>query len=332
MFSPDCPTRSPARATAVTCTSCCFDGYFQWMGKHEQQKQTRSFCDNLTTIQKVDAILDIVEACQSVGAGTQGIIRNLSVSKILHESGRSVWTAADAHSSIPIVCTMAPVRTALSVAQVAEAIHNASERLKWDASSFSGFEVLCEDVDASDGARNDTVYYQIVAPKGAPFSDRDLVQERCILSFPDDTHVIAMHSVCDEVAARMGKPPTRKVVRATTLLMAYILQPMSIGHGVMVISVSQMDPGGYIPGWMQRVAQEFGKAKFMQWVDKLEAHCNSQEVEPAADQLESHCDSKVAHPRAHPKARTLLLNAEEGDNEASLFGCCTARKGVSQIA
>lgn len=320
------------------------------MGQFDQQKQPSSFCDNLTTIQKVDAILDIVESCQSVGAGKQQMIQNLSIRKIMHESGRSVWIADDAHSSIPIVCTMAPLQTASPVAQVADAIRNASERLKWDASSFSGFEVLCEDLDASDGVCYDTVYYQIVAPKGAPFSDRDLVQERCLLSFPDDTHVIAMHSVCHEEASRLGKPPTHKVVRATTLLMAYILQPMSSGHGVMVISVSQMDPGGYIPGWMQRAAQEFGKTKFMQWVDKLEAHCNSQTVDPSADQfeshgdfqiahprvaglqdpaavqLESHGDSQIAHPRAHPKAHTLRSNAEEGDNEASLFGCCTARK------
>jgi len=64
-------------------------------------------------------------------------------------------------------------------------------------------------------------------------------------------------------------------VRATTVLSAYIVQRLPEGGGVRVTVMSQTDLGGSVPAWAQAMAKKAGKHKFIDWAQRLQAHCNT---------------------------------------------------------
>jgi len=217
--------------------------------------------------------LDIVDCCSSVHLGQPAVpTHGLNVNCVIDEPGRSVWMASSQDSPLVFICAQNELRTNAPAELILNAIYNPDERLRWDGSSLYAFEVLTQPIVESGGARHDMIYCGIPLPPGLP--NRDLVQERFLIRLPGDGYAILMHAASEASSAALGKSPSRGIVRATTHLSGYLIQPQ-LGGGTLVTALSQMDAGGKLPYWLQRMATKLSKRRPLEWAQRLETYCNS---------------------------------------------------------
>mmetsp|Transcript_4976 Transcript_4976/g.15607 ORF Transcript_4976/g.15607 Transcript_4976/m.15607 type:complete len:276 (+) Transcript_4976:153-980(+) len=194
----------------------------------------------------------------------------------------SVWMAHEQGCPVPLVCSQAEMPRAGSAEAVAWAIYSVEERLGWDKSSFTAYEVLRPGILLpGDGALGDVIYCRMPAPAG--MCDRDVVQERFLMRLPGGGgYAVAMRSPSETRAQALGRQPGKGVARATTLLSGYLLQPLPSG-GVLLTAMAQTDLGGSIPAWAQALAKKAGLRKLLDWSQLLQDHCRRQAADQATE-------------------------------------------------
>lgn len=153
--------------------------------------------------------------------------------------------------------------------EIAFAITDVEERLKWDSDSFRSYEIV-QMSSPEDPAGGEVIYCVVPAPR--PLRDRDMLQKRWTLALPGDGWSMVCQSIKDD-ALRAPKP---EYVRAFTHLSGYLLQPIGQGGcGVELTVISRCDLGGSIPTWAQNLVRRMAKQKPVAWARKLGEHCRS---------------------------------------------------------
>jgi len=225
-------------------------------------------------------LIELTQACTSEADGCPQRSRPLSAKNVLRQPHCTAWVAQIPGCATPLVCSRLEMARAPSVEAAAWAIHNVHERLRWDHTSFATVEQLCPaSLQTPGGAVGDIIYCEMPAPTG--ISDRDMVQERFLLRLDDGGCAIIHRSVSAAKAEALGRPPSRGLTRATTLLSGYLLRSRPSG-GVTVTAMSQTDLGGSLPGWAQALANKAGTRKLLTWAKLLEAFCSEQAPEKVA--------------------------------------------------
>lgn len=220
--------------------------------------------------------LGLAAVCEG-GRGRAAIAqRGLRAELLLEKAGCTVWMLQLAGSAVPVTCSEAVIETAEPLEALLWAVYHVEERLKWDGTSFLNYKVLSRAAAAPGRALRDTIYCRMPAPHGV--SDRDVVQERFLVPLQEGGFAIVMRSLSEGAAAALCEPlgGAGAAVRATTLLSAYLLRPLSGGRrGVRITVMSQTDMGGSIPAWAQSLAKKAGTRKFVEWSQRLRGHCEA---------------------------------------------------------
>lgn len=227
-------------------------------------------------LEMVQRLQDIAHACRAVRHGRARSVCGLTIKCLVEEGRNAVWFAEAPSSPVMLVASEVLLQTSLPVEAVLWALYSVKERMQWDGSTFSAYEVLwTAAAQQSTKALGDFIYCRI--PFAAGIADRDVVQERYLTRLGPSSYAIAIHSCSASTCRELQRTPRAGAVRATTILSGYLLRPDPHGRGVVLTGLSQTDVGGLIPQWLQSCVKKAGKRKPIDWAMRLQDYCNSKE-------------------------------------------------------